>query len=186
MGQPRLRSSIRNQSSHDFGVAFDGQQESASRRVRGASTLLPVAQSREGQTKCFSKFLLRHVETLPQHLDARCAAHLCKLRRRERPSIGIRPGSSLNRITFYDIDSRPVQGDFTDREKVLYFREIKWDIAYFSRSFSRAHVSVDITGCSPDEASRKVRDALRPALLKDRSEASGRASPRGSIRRPVG
>lgn len=105
---PRLRSSIHKQSPHDFGVAFDGQQESASRRIRGASTLLPVAQSRERQMKGFGKFHLRHVETLPQHLDARHAAHLCKLRRRERPNIGIRPGGSLYLLVSHRIEAPPV------------------------------------------------------------------------------
>jgi hypothetical protein len=76
------------------------------------------------------------------------------------------PENILKRITFYDIDSRPMQQNLTDREKGLYVREIKRDIAYFSSSFRRAHVSVDITGCGPDEASRKIRDALTPAPLK--------------------
>ena len=88
------------------------------------------------------------------------------------------PENILNRITFYDIDSRPVQKNLTDREKSLYVREIKRDITYFSRSFRRAHVSVDITGSSPDEASRKVKDALTPAPLKDQSEASEGGSAR--------
>ncbi len=70
----------------------------------------------------------------------------------------------LERITFYDIDSRPLRKDLTDREKGQYLREIRRDIAYFGRSFRRAHVSVDIAGCSPDEASRKVRDALTPRM----------------------
>jgi len=77
----------------------------------------------------------------------------------------------LDRITFYDIDSRPVPMYLTDREKGLYLREIKRDIAYFSRSFRRADLSVDIAGRSLDEASCKVRDALMPALLKDRRQA---------------
>ena len=77
----------------------------------------------------------------------------------------------LDRITFYDIDSRPVAMYLTDREKGLYLREIKRDIAYFSRSFRRADLSVDIAGRSLDEASCKVRDALMPALLKDPREA---------------
>jgi shikimate kinase len=42
----------------------------------------------------------------------------------------------LERITFYDIDSRPVRKDLTDREKGQYLREIRRDIAYFSRSFA--------------------------------------------------
>ena len=81
------------------------------------------------------------------------------------------PENIVNRITFYDIDSRPVQKNLTAREKGLYVREIRQDIIYFSLSFSRAHVSVDITGCGPDEASWKVRDALTPASLKNQSNS---------------
>jgi shikimate kinase len=83
----------------------------------------------------------------------------------------------LERITFYDIDSRPVPTNLTDREKGLCFREIKRDISYFRRSFRRAHISVDITGCGPDEASCKVREALTPAwLFQVRSAPIGRCS----------
>jgi shikimate kinase len=82
------------------------------------------------------------------------------------------PENILERITFYDIDSRPLQMYLTDREKRLHLREIKRDIAYFGRSFHRAHMSVDIAGCDPGEASRKIRDALTPAPLRNQSEAS--------------
>ena len=88
------------------------------------------------------------------------------------------PENILKRITFYDIDSRPVRVNLTDHEKGLHLREIKRDIAYFGCSFRKAHLSVDITGCSPDEASRKVGDALTPAPFKDQSEASERRSAR--------
>ena len=88
------------------------------------------------------------------------------------------PENILKRITFYDIDSRPLQKHLTDRERGLYLQEIERDIAYFNRSFRRAHVSVDITGCSPNEASRKVRDSLTPAPLKYQREASERRSAR--------
>jgi shikimate kinase len=71
-----------------------------------------------------------------------------------------KPENIVKRITFYDIDSRPIPRRLTDCETRLYLREIKRDIAYFGRSFKRAHVTVDIAGCGPDEASRKVRDAL--------------------------
>jgi shikimate kinase len=84
----------------------------------------------------------------------------------------------LKRITFYDIDSRPVQVNLTDREKGLHLRELKADIAYFSRSFRRAHMSVDITGCSSNEAARKIRGALMPAPMKDESEAPEQRSAR--------
>jgi shikimate kinase len=81
------------------------------------------------------------------------------------------PENILRRIAFYDIDSRPIQRDLTDREKRLHLRQIKADITYFGRSFQRAHMSVDIAGCSPDEASRKVRDALAPAPLSEQGQA---------------
>lgn len=80
------------------------------------------------------------------------------------------PENILDRITFYDIDSHPVQRNLTAREKRLHLRETERDIAYFSRSFTKARVSVDITGCNPDEALHKVRDVLAPARLDSRSE----------------
>ncbi|HZZ61340.1 MAG TPA: shikimate kinase [Roseiarcus sp.] len=70
------------------------------------------------------------------------------------------PEHILKRITFYDIDSCPIKIDPTDREKTLYLREIRKDITYFSRSFQKAHLCVDIMGSGPDEAARKVIDAL--------------------------
>lgn len=70
------------------------------------------------------------------------------------------PENILDRITFYDIDSRLVQKDLTDREKRHYLCEIRQDIAYFGRSFTRAHVTVDITDCNPDEAAHKVKDCI--------------------------
>jgi len=82
------------------------------------------------------------------------------------------PENILKRVTFYDIDSRPIQRNLTDREKRLYLRKIKGDITYFSHSFQRAHVSVDITGGGPDESARKVKDRLTLARSKERSQAS--------------
>ncbi len=78
----------------------------------------------------------------------------------------------LKRITFYDIDSCPIKINPTDREKSLYLREIRKDITYFSRSFQKAHLCVDITGSRPDEAARKVSDALTLARPMGRSEVS--------------
>jgi shikimate kinase len=86
------------------------------------------------------------------------------------------PDNILKRINFYDIDSRLIQKSLTDHERGLYLREIKRDIAYFSRSFRRANVSVDISDCSPEDAARRVREALKPTPLKDRSEALERCA----------
>ncbi len=82
------------------------------------------------------------------------------------------PENILRRITFYDIESRPLQKKLTDHEKGLYLREIKRDIAYFKRSYRRADASVDVSGCGVNDASRRIRNALKPAPSKARNEAS--------------
>jgi shikimate kinase len=82
------------------------------------------------------------------------------------------PENILRRITFYDVASRPIEKYLTDHEKRLYLREIKGDIAYFNRSFRRADVSVDVSGCSLDDASRRVWEvALKLTPSKGRSRA---------------
>jgi shikimate kinase len=88
------------------------------------------------------------------------------------------PENILGRITFYDIDSRPIQRNLTDREKNLYLREIKRHVAYYRRSFQRAHVSIDITGCSPYEASHKVKNALAQVPSKQHRETSEQSARR--------
>src|ERR1700730_1963335 len=67
---------------------------------------------------------------------------------------------------------RPIRRSLTDRETRLYLREIKREITYFGRSFQRAHVSVDIAGCRPDEALRKVKDALTLRLSTEQNSLS--------------
>ena len=59
------------------------------------------------------------------------------------------PESILDRITFYDIDSRPIDKHFTDEERALQLKEIKADISYFKRSYERAGLHVTITGLGP-------------------------------------
>ena len=70
------------------------------------------------------------------------------------------PENILARINFYDVDSQPIQRTLTDRERHLYLQEIKRDIGYFRRSYQRAHIKVDITGWSPEEASLRIKDIL--------------------------
>jgi hypothetical protein len=64
----------------------------------------------------------------------------------------------LERITFYHIDSRPIDKHLTGEERILYLKEIKADIAYFKRSYARADLQVIITGLDP-EASAAAIDA---------------------------
>jgi shikimate kinase len=90
------------------------------------------------------------------------------------------PEHVLERITFYDVDSRPTQRILTDREKSHYLREIRKYITYFGHSFKKAHVSIDITNCSPDEVSRKVKDKLM--LTRSREQCRASEQPLGSMR----
>jgi shikimate kinase len=81
------------------------------------------------------------------------------------------PENILRRITFYDIESRLLQVKLTDHEQGLYLREIKRDIAYYKCSFRRANVTVDISSCGLEEASRKVWDVLKSIPSNDRRDA---------------
>jgi shikimate kinase len=71
-----------------------------------------------------------------------------------------KPENILERIRFYDIDSRPIEKKLTPKEKKLYLREIKKDITYFRTSYQRANLQVDISGLDPDQAARKVKEAV--------------------------
>ena len=68
------------------------------------------------------------------------------------------PENILDRITFYDIDSRPIDRHLTSEERILCLKEIKADISYFKRSYERADLQVSITGLDP-EASAATIDA---------------------------
>src|SRR6266487_354262 len=68
------------------------------------------------------------------------------------------PENILERITFYDIDSRRIEKHLTGEERILYLKEIKADISYFKRSYERADLQVTITDLDP-EASAVAIDA---------------------------
>lgn len=42
-----------------------------------------------------------------------------------------------------------------------YLRDVRADIAYFGRSFHRAHLMVDINGLDVEASARKIEDMLR-------------------------
>jgi len=70
------------------------------------------------------------------------------------------PERILDRIAFYDTDSRPIEKRLTPAEKRLHLRQIKDDIAYFGRSYAKADMHVDIRGLDVDGAALKVAEAL--------------------------
>jgi len=70
------------------------------------------------------------------------------------------PENILDRIVFFDEDSRPMKKTLTITEKRLYLREIRKDITYFKRSYRRAAVIADIAGLGPEDAALKLWDSL--------------------------
>lgn len=72
------------------------------------------------------------------------------------------PENIVARAIFYDIDSRPMHKDITEKERRLYVREIKTDVTYFGRTYRRANVTVDIAGLTPDDAARKLKEVISP------------------------
>ena len=76
-----------------------------------------------------------------------------------------RPESILERITFYDVDLRPIDTRLSDRQKQLYLREIKKDVSYFNRSYRRADFHADVAGLGV-EASAELIETLVTAHCK--------------------
>jgi shikimate kinase len=71
-----------------------------------------------------------------------------------------RPENILQRITFYDVDSKPIEKKLTANEKRLYLREIKKDITYFRKTYERADSHVDISGLTVEQAAGKMKEVL--------------------------
>lgn len=71
-----------------------------------------------------------------------------------------KPENIVERLCFYDIDSRPIEKELTLKEKKLYLREVKGDMTYFGTSYKRANLQVDISGLEPVQAAHKIIDAV--------------------------
>jgi len=71
-----------------------------------------------------------------------------------------KPENIVERLRFYDIDSRPIEKELTLKEKKLYLREVKGDMTYFGTSYKRANLQVDISGLEPVQAAHKIIDAV--------------------------
>jgi shikimate kinase len=67
-----------------------------------------------------------------------------------------RPESILERIIFYDIDSRPIDKHLTDKARALQHKEIKADISYFKRSYEQADLHITITGLGPGASAAAI------------------------------
>ena len=87
-----------------------------------------------------------------------------------------KPENILERIRFYDIDSKPIDKDLTADEKRLYWREIKKDITFFRKTYERAQLQVDISGLNIRQAAGKVKDALEGIDKEARKRAKSEHS----------
>ncbi len=74
-------------------------------------------------------------------------------RKREIITIHIRDSHEniFNRLTFYDIDSKPIVVEIDEEKKKKYLKRIKADYNYFKKSYERADVEINIENVSLDE-----------------------------------
>jgi shikimate kinase len=70
------------------------------------------------------------------------------------------PENIINRVTFFDADSRPIATLITPSTRAMYLREIRKDAQYFGRSYRKADIYVDVSGCSIKEAAEAVQTEL--------------------------
>ena len=70
------------------------------------------------------------------------------------------PASILERVDFYDDNSHPIRKQLTPEEREHYLDEIKKDMRYFARSYSKAHITVRIDGLGRAEAANQIKAAL--------------------------
>jgi shikimate kinase len=72
-----------------------------------------------------------------------------------------RPERILDRLVFYDVDSRPMDKRLTNEERPLYLKEIKQDITYFKKSYTRADLQVSIEDMDVEQAAQHLRAQLK-------------------------
>ncbi|NTU54527.1 MAG: hypothetical protein HGA97_12720 [Chlorobiaceae bacterium] len=78
-----------------------------------------------------------------------------------RVVISDQPENILERLRFYDIDSRPIEIEMTPKKRGLYLKKIKSDITYYRKSYERANLDVDISGLDPLQAAHKIISQFR-------------------------
>lgn len=137
-----------------------------------AETLTPYSYRRRFASVAMKEFLRAEAESnfvmalLPSGLmDSMWAV----LKRTDRVVIVLRDSAEniVSRITFFDVDSRPMAKQLTEEERATYLRSIRADMAYFARSFRRADLTVDIAGLGVEDSAARVEQ-----LLRERRQAS--------------
>src|SRR5262249_37796189 len=68
------------------------------------------------------------------------------------------------------IRSLPCRRNLTAPDRRFYLQEIKRDIAYYGRTYRRAHITVDIAGWSPGEASLRIKDLFMRVVFANKRQ----------------
>ena len=86
-----------------------------------------------------------------------------QIKRKKIVSIHIKdePENILNRLTFYDVDSKPIRLDLNESERKKYLKSIVSDYNYFKESYKRADIQVDISGMNVDNIPDEILKILK-------------------------
>lgn len=71
-----------------------------------------------------------------------------------------RSANIIKRIAFYDDDSKPIEVKLSKKQEKLYLKEIQNDVVYFGRTYSRAHLRVDLDGAGIGASAKLIEAAL--------------------------
>jgi shikimate kinase len=113
------------------------------------------------------KHLLSKTESVDSVISLTCAGLMRPYLSIVKKSKGVvivltdSPENILDRITFYDIDSRPVDTVLSVSDKKYYLKEIKKDITYFKKSWVKADFIISIDGLTIDESALKIQMILQ-------------------------
>ncbi len=67
----------------------------------------------------------------------------------------------LERLTFYDKDSKPILEKLDESKKKRYLKEIRADYNYFKTSYERADLQIDIENIKLDDIPGLIIEKLR-------------------------
>lgn len=82
-----------------------------------------------------------------------------------------KPENILDRIVFYDKDSKEIQKEWDAEDNNYYLREIRKDIQYFGRSYRRADITLDVSGLDIYHGALAAKNAVEN-FLTERSSSS--------------
>lgn len=66
----------------------------------------------------------------------------------------------LGRLTFYDVDSNPIEEPMSPAKRLRYLRDVKADFNYFKSSYDRADVQVSIENIPLSDIPEKICNIL--------------------------